>query len=67
MDPRGTIRRIYKEDHNTLLHIKNGSSGPFGFREEEFFYVHPIVSLWCLMIPRVGPFLPHGHDSLDLC
>ena len=37
MDPRGTIGRIYKEDHYKLLHIKYESSGPCGFGEEDFF------------------------------
>ena len=37
MDPRGTVGRIYKEGHNTLLHTKYGSSGPCGFGEEDFF------------------------------
>ena len=36
MDPRGTVGRIYKEDHYTLLHTKYESSGPCGFREEDF-------------------------------
>ena len=27
MDPRGTVGRIYKEDHYTLLHTKYESSG----------------------------------------
>ena len=36
MDPRGTVGRIYKEDHYTLLHTKYESSGPCGFGEEDF-------------------------------
>ena len=36
MDPRGTIGRIYKEDHYTLLLTKYKSSGPCGFGEEDF-------------------------------
>ena len=36
-DPRGMIGRIYKEDHYSLLHTKYESSGPCGFREEDFF------------------------------
>ena len=42
MDPRGTVGRIYKEDHYTLLHTNNESSGPCGFGED-FFDVFPIV------------------------
>ena len=37
MDPRGTVGRIYKEDHYTLLLTKYESSGPCGFGEEDFF------------------------------
>ena len=36
MDHRGTVGRIYKEDHYTLLHTKYGSSGPCGFKEDFF-------------------------------
>ena len=37
--PRGTVGRIYKEDHYTLLHTKYESSGSCGFGEEDFFYM----------------------------
>ena len=37
MDPRGTVGRIYKEDHYTLLLTKYESSGPCDFGEEDFF------------------------------
>ena len=40
-DPRAMVGRIYKEDHYTLLHTKYESSGPCGFREEEFFIFSP--------------------------
>ena len=61
MDPRGTVGRINKEDHYTLLHTKYESSGPCGFGEEvSFCYVFPIVSLWELMTPRAEPFLTPG-------
>ena len=43
MDPRGTVGRIYKEDHYTLLQTKYESSGPCGFGEEDFFYVLPMT------------------------
>ena len=36
MDPRGTVGRIYKEDHYKLLLTKYESSGPCGFGEEDF-------------------------------
>ena len=44
MDPRGTVGRIYKEDHYTLLHTKYESSWPCGFGD--FFMCFPIVCLW---------------------
>ena len=36
MDPRGTVSKMYKENHYTLLHTKYESSGPCGLREEDF-------------------------------
>ena len=53
MDPRGTIGRIYKEDHYTLLLTKYESSGPCGFGEEDFLCLE-------LMTPGAGPFLTPG-------
>ena len=41
MDPRGTVGRIYKEDHYTLLHTKYESSWPYGFGEEDFLKFFP--------------------------
>ena len=52
MDARGTVGRIYKEDHYTLLLTKYESSGPCGFEED--FFTH---DLWELMTTRAGPFL----------
>ena len=43
-----------------MLHTKYDSSGLFGFGEEDFFYVFPIVSLWELMTPAAGSFLTPG-------
>ena len=60
MDPRGTVGRIYKEEHYTLLHTKYERSVTCGFGEEDFFHVFPIVSLWELMTPGAGAFLPPG-------
>ena len=45
MDPRGTVGRIYKEEHYILLQTKYESSGPCGFGED--FFVLP-------MTPRGG-------------
>ena len=41
MDPRGTVGRIYKEEHYILLQTKYESSGFFGFGEEDFFIFSP--------------------------
>ena len=51
MDPSGTVGRIYKEDHYTLLHTKYESSGPCGFGEDflKFFPRRP---------PGWGPYGP---------
>ena len=40
-DPRAMIATIYNGDSQTLLHTKYRSSGPCGFREEEFFSFPP--------------------------
>ena len=42
MDPRGTVGRIYKEGHYTLLLTKYESSAPCGFGEEDFFMFFPL-------------------------
>ena len=42
MNPRYTVGRIYKEDHYTLLLTKYESSGPCGFREEDFYMFFPL-------------------------
>ena len=41
MDPRGTVGRIYEEEHYTLLQTKYESSRPCGFGEENFFMFFP--------------------------
>ena len=41
MDPRGTVGRIYIEEHYTLLQTKYESSGPCGFGEEDLFMFFP--------------------------
>ena len=37
VDHRGTVGRIYKEEHYILLQTKYESSVPAGFGEEDFF------------------------------
>ena len=53
-DPRGTVGRIYIEDHYTLLHTKYESFGPCGFGEEDFFF------MFFLMTPGAGPVWTPG-------
>ena len=62
LDPRGLIGRDYVE-HYTLLHTKYISSGPHGFREEDFlsFAHYKSMTLGC------GQFGPQGLDWQDLC
>ena len=57
-DPRDTVSRMYKGDHYTLLHTKQESSGPCGFKD--FFYVFP------MMPPGHGLYGPQGHGWQDL-
>ena len=59
MDPRDTVGRISEEGHYTLLHTKYESSGPCGFREEDFFYFFPMTP------PGWGPYGPQGHRWQD--
>ena len=40
-DPRGMVGRIYKANHNTLLHTKYESSGPCVFFFKDFFMFFP--------------------------
>ena len=61
MDPRGTVGRIYKEDHYTLLHKKYESSGPCGFGEDFF-----VLTATPSPPPGQGPYGPQGHGWQDL-
>ena len=61
MDPRGTVGRIYKEDHYTLLLTKYESSGPCGFGEEDFFLCFSHCKSMGAIDPRAGAiFGPRG-------
>ena len=55
-DPRGMVGRIYVGDYLTLLHTKYLSSGPHGFREEDFlkFVFH---------YKSVGAICCHGNQN----
>ena len=67
-DPRGgeifepwvMAGMIYKEDHYTLLHTKNESSGTCGFGEEDFFLCFPMT------FPGRFLYGPQGHSWQDL-
>ena len=68
MDPRGTVGRIYKEEHYTLLQTKYESSGPCGFGEEDL-YVFPMTAPGgARMDPRgtVGRMYKEEHYTLLL-
>ena len=56
MNPRGTVGRIYKEDHYTLLLTKYESSGPCAFGEEDFF-------LCFSHCKSMGAICCHGNQS----
>ena len=66
-DPRGMVGRIYEGDYLTLLNTKYLSSGPHGFREEDwaswfqrrFFKFFPLC-LWELMSPGAWPIWTPG-------
>ena len=62
----GPVGRTYKAEYYTWLHTKYLGFGPFGFGEDFYGFIFPSVSLWELLAPRVGPFLPRGYDSQDL-
>ena len=59
MDPRGTVGRIYTEDHYALLHTKYEISGLCGFGED-FVYVFTMTP------PGQGSYGPQGHGWQDL-
>ena len=60
MDPRGTGGSIYKGEYYTLVNTTYESSGPYGFEEEDFFYVFPMTPL------GRGLCRPQGHSWQDL-
>ena len=74
MDPRGTVGRIYREDHYTLPHTKYESSGPCGFGEEDFLCYSHCMSMgandpWggAIFDPRgmVGRIYKEDHYTLQ--
>ena len=65
MDPSGTVGRIYKEEHYTLLQAKFENSEPCGFLED-FFPMTPRGG--ARMDPRgtVGRIYKEDHYTLLL-
>ena len=61
MNPRGTVGRIYKEEHYILLQTKYESSGPCDFGEEDFFlcFTHDAPGMGPLWTPgaRLAGFI----------
>ena len=59
MDPRGTVGRIYKEDHCTLLLTKYESSGSCGFKEHFFCFSRDAPGAWPVRTPgaRLAGFI----------
>ena len=49
------VGRIYVEDHQRLLHTKSVSSGPHGFREEDFECFFSYTVLYKHMTPGMWP------------
>ena len=61
MNPRGTVGRIYKENHYTLLLTKYESSLPCGFGEGRFFLCFSHCKSMGANDPRGGAiFVPRG-------
>ena len=56
MDPRGTVGRIYKEDHYTLLVTVYESSCPCGIGEKDFLCFSQCKSMGANDPPRQGHF-----------
>ena len=66
--PQGLDWQDLCRDHFTLLHTKYISSGPHGFREEDFFLSFSHYKSMGANDPREVPqFGPQGLDWQDLC
>ena len=57
---QGMTGTIYNGDYQTLLHTKYRSSGPFGFREEDFFSFSHCKSMETIYPRGVAKFDPRG-------
>ena len=65
LDPRGLIGRIYVGDHKTLLYTKYMSSGPHGFREEDFLRFSHYKCMVANDPRGCGQFGPKGYGWQD--
>ena len=45
-----------------MLYTKYQGSKPYGFRQEDFFDVFPIISQCKIFAPGRGQFWPQGHN-----
>ena len=64
MDHRGTVGRIYKEEHHILLQTKYESSGPSGLGEEDF--IHPAYHApYTLLLTKYESSRPCGFGEED--
>ena len=68
MDPRGTVGRIYKEDHYTLLHTKYESSEPCGCRVDPRGTAGRIYkeNHYTLLHTKYESFGPCGFEEEDI-
>ena len=60
LDPRGMVGRMYVGDLQTLLHTQSVSSGPHGFKEEDFegsLAIQFYINIWA---PGVLPVWTPG-------
>ena len=76
MNPRGTVGRIYNEDHYSMLHTKYEMSGTCGFGKEDFFMFFPLSVYGSYLLPWKPEFqsdlalilmqpFPLLNDALD--
>ena len=59
-DPRGMIGIIYNGDYKTILHTKYKSSGPSGFREEDFFCFSHCTTMETINSRDMAKYDPRG-------
>ena len=61
LHPSGMFGRIYVEDHQTFLHTKSVSSGPYGLSKEDFLRFFSYTVLYKYITPcGVASLGPRG-------